>query len=201
MEHGGEASSNAVAVFLQAYGTKTADETIPAALQRSVRETNAQVVELARQLGATEGIGTTLIGTVLHKGLLHYISVGDSGLFHLSRGTLRLINHPHVFATFLDKAVERGVMTEQAALEHPERDALTSFIGADPLEEVDSNADPLRLSSGTPFCLLPMAYLTLSARWRFGRQWKAIPGSGQSCWWRGRWTSRTNFRITLRWLR
>jgi protein phosphatase len=153
MEHGGEASSNAVTAFLKAYGTKQADESIPAALQRSVRDTNAQVVELARKLGATEGIGTTLIATVLHKGLLYYISVGDSGLFHLSRGILRLINHPHVFAAFLDKAVERGVMTEQAALEHPERDALTSFIGADPLEEVDSSADPLRLSSGDTILL------------------------------------------------
>jgi serine/threonine protein phosphatase PrpC len=153
MEHGGEASQLAVTVFLQAYKTKEPQETIPAALQRSVRETNARVVELARQLGATEGIGTTLIGAVLHKGYLNYISVGDSGLFHFSHGLLRLINHPHVFATLLDQAVARGVMTEQAALEHPERDALTSFIGADPLEEVDSGLDPMRLSAGDTILL------------------------------------------------
>ena len=153
MKHGGEASRNAVDAFLKAYQAKKLEETIPAALQRSVRETNAQVVELARQLGAVEGIGTTLIATVLHKSFLYYISVGDSGLFHLSRGTLRLMNHPHVFGRFLDQAVARGVMTEQAALEHPERDALTSFIGAEPLEEIDANPDPLRLSPGDTILL------------------------------------------------
>jgi protein phosphatase len=111
------------------------------------------VLHLGRQLGAVEGIGTTLIAAVLHKGYLYYVSVGDSGLFHFSRGMLRLINHPHVFATFLDRAVASGVMTEQAALDHPERDALTSFIGAEPLDEIDAGPDPLRLSAGDTILL------------------------------------------------
>jgi serine/threonine protein phosphatase PrpC len=156
MEHGAEASRNAVDAFLQAYRTKERDETIPTALQRSVRETNAEVLDLGRRLGATEGIGTTLIAAVLHKSFLYYVSVGDSGLFHLargSRGTLRRINRPHVFSTFLEQAVARGILTEQAALEHPERDALTSFIGAEPLDEIDCSADPLRLSAGDTILL------------------------------------------------
>ena len=148
MQHGEIASRAAVTGFLDAYAAKTAQETIPAALERSVQTTNDQVIELARSLGATEGIGTTLIAAVLHKDFLTYVSVGDSGLYHLSRRSLRLINRPHVFGTYLDRAAEKGIMSAQAALEHPERGALTSFIGADPLEEIDSNPDPLRLSSG-----------------------------------------------------
>jgi protein phosphatase len=78
---------------------------------------------------------------------------------------LRLINHPHVFGAFLDQAVARGVMTEQAAMEHPERDALTSFMGAEPLEEVDSNADPFRLSPGDTVLLASDGlFNTLSAK-------------------------------------
>src|SRR4051812_32626662 len=165
MAHGGEASRAAAAAFLAAYQTKKAQESIPDALQRSVRETNTIVVELSRQLRAPEGIGTTLIGAVLHKSFLHFVSVGDSGLFHLDRGTLRLINHPHVFGTFLDQAVARGDMTEQAAQEHPERDALTSFIGAEPLEEVDFNRDPIRVSAGDTILLASDGlFNTLSAK-------------------------------------
>jgi len=148
MAHGGEASSTAAKAFVKAYSAKRPEESIPAALQRSVRETNAEVLDLGRQLGAADGIGSTLIAAVVHKSFLHFVSVGDSGLFHFGRGILRLINHPHVFGAFLDQAVARGVMTEQAALEHPERDALTSFIGAEPLDEIDSNPDPIRLSPG-----------------------------------------------------
>jgi protein phosphatase len=148
MEHGEVASQTAVTSFLEAYAAKTPEETIQTALQRSVNTTNDRVVDAAHKLGAKEGIGTTLIAAVLHKDFLHYVSVGDSGLFHLARGTLRLINHPHVFGTVLDRAAERGIMTHEAALEHPERSALTSFIGSEPLEEIDGNVDPLRLSTG-----------------------------------------------------
>ena len=148
MEHGEVASQTGVSSFLEAYAAKTPEETIQAALQRSVLITNDHVIEASRKLGAREGIGTTLIAAVLHKDFLHYVSVGDSGLYHLARGTLRLVNHPHVFGTVLDRAAEKGIMSYEEALEHPERAALTSFIGADPLEEIDSNADPIRLSTG-----------------------------------------------------
>ncbi len=148
MEHGEVASQTAVASFLESYAAKTPEETIQAALQRSVLITNDRVVEAARKLGAREGIGTTLIAAVLHKDFLYYVSVGDSGLYHLARGTLRLVNRPHVFGTVLDRAAEKGIMSYEAALEHPERAALTSFIGAEPLEEIDANTDPIRLSTG-----------------------------------------------------
>ena len=153
LQHGAKASHTAVNVFLSCYRAKTEQETIPAALTRSVHETNGQVVDLARKLGTEDGMGTTLVAAVLHKNFLYYVSVGDSGLFHLTGRGLRTINHPHVFATLLDEAVARGIMTEQAALEHPERAALTSFIGAEPLSEVDGGKDPIRLSPGDSILL------------------------------------------------
>lgn len=148
MKHGARASQTAVAAFLEAYKSKTPEETIHDALHRSVKETNAKVLAVAAELGATEGMGTTLIAAVLHKGLLYHVSVGDSGLFHFTQRRLRLLNRHHVFGRLLDQAVARGVITEEAAREHPERDALTSFIGVEPLEEIDLSADPLRLSAG-----------------------------------------------------
>ena len=153
MEHGGEASQRCGSCLPKAYGAKQAEETIPAALQRSVgkpmrkwlswRGNWAPPRESARHSSPpcfTKACSTTSPSVTA----VSFISLA---------ALLRLINHPHVFSAFLDKAVERGVMTEQAALEHPERDALTSFIGADPLEEVDSSADPLRLSAGDTILL------------------------------------------------
>src|SRR5690242_21476088 len=48
MEHGDAASRTAVKAFLEAYARKTPQESIPAALERSVHEANESVVELAR---------------------------------------------------------------------------------------------------------------------------------------------------------
>jgi protein phosphatase len=148
MEFGDAASRAATQAFLSAYQAKTADEGIPEALERSVRTANDAVVALAHEYGLSEGMGTTLIATALHDSELYYISVGDSGIFHLHGGALRMINHPHVFANILDAAVARGTMSQADAQNHPERESLTSFIGAESLEEIDRNAEPIQFAEG-----------------------------------------------------
>ena len=54
MEHGDLASETAVRAMLNAYALKTPDESIPQALERSVREANQRVIEAAL-LRALEG--------------------------------------------------------------------------------------------------------------------------------------------------
>src|SRR5580698_2424352 len=85
MEHGDLASRTAVRSFLDAYGRKNPAESIPAALERSVREANDQVVEMAHELGAAASVGTTLVAAALansgREKAMYFISVGDSGLF------------------------------------------------------------------------------------------------------------------------
>lgn len=158
MEHGDVASRTAVRAFLEAYHRKTPSETIPAALERSVREANERVVAMAHELGAAESVGTTLVAAVLvdvgtRKKAMYFISVGDSGLFHITDGHIQTVNRPHVFANLLDNAVSRGAMSKEQAAMHPERESLTSFIGVDVLEEIDRNSDPWPLSDGDSILL------------------------------------------------
>jgi protein phosphatase len=153
LEYGDLASRVAVRAFLDAYARKLPEETIPEALERSVREANARVVELAHEKGAADQVGTTLVAaSFLENGAggkeFYFISVGDSGIFHVSAGHMRMINHPHTFAAFLDEAVGRGSLSREQALLHPERESLTSFIGMDVLDEIDSNGQPWPLRSG-----------------------------------------------------
>lgn len=153
LEHGDLASRAAVRAFLDAYARKTREETIPAALQRGVREANACVVELAHEKGAADQVGTTLVAVAVvdygaNDKVFYFISVGDSGIFHLSGGGIQMVNRPHTFAAFLDEAVSRGALSREQALLHPERESLTSFIGMDVLEAVDRNEQPWPLHSG-----------------------------------------------------
>jgi len=148
MEFGDEASKLAVRAFLEAYALKTRDEAIPAALERSAREANAQVVELAKRLGMKDGVGTTLVAAALCDRSLYYISVGDSGVFLCAPGEYRMLNRPHVFANVLDAAVARGTMSREDAQSHPERESLTSYIGTEELEEIDFNTEPYPLHDG-----------------------------------------------------
>ena len=84
---------------------------------------------------------------------MYFISVGDSGLFHVSDGQIQTVNRPHVFANILDSAVTRGAMSKEQALLHPERESLTSFIGVEVLEEIDRNVDPWPLVDGDSILL------------------------------------------------
>src|SRR5580704_6094607 len=90
MEFGDTASRTAARAFLDAYQSKAPEETIPDALERSVRTANDQVVSVAHKYGLSEGMGTTLIATALHETALYFISVGDSGVFVLSDGQLQM---------------------------------------------------------------------------------------------------------------
>jgi serine/threonine protein phosphatase PrpC len=153
MEHGDAASRTAVRAFLDAYRRKLPEESIPAALDRSVHEANFQVVSLARSMGLSEGIGTTLVAVAMLETSLYFISVGDSGIFHCSGGQFQMINRPHVYANLLDAAVARGALSQEDALHHPERESLTSFIGAETLSEIDRNLEPYPLRPGDTILL------------------------------------------------
>ena len=153
MEHGERASQTAVRAFREAYARKSAAESIPEALERCVQETNRAVLALAQDLGLLENLGTTLIATVATSRDLHYVSVGDSGLFLVTEGEFRTLNRPHVFANVLEKAVERGLIAQEDAERHPERESLTSYIGIELLEEIDRNGEPYPLHEGDTILL------------------------------------------------
>jgi len=65
MAHGEKASRVAIDAFLSAYRQKSADESIPEALDRAIRSTNDAVFQLALVLGSAEDMGTTLVAVVL----------------------------------------------------------------------------------------------------------------------------------------
>ncbi len=153
MEHGDIASHTAVRTVLEAYGRKTPQESIPQALERSVHQANDRVYAAAQSLGVAEGAGTTLVAAVLHGTSLYYISVGDSALFHLSKGRLRMVNRPHVYANLLEQAVASGSLSREAAANHPDREALTSFIGVQALKEVDRNTEAWPVRDGETILL------------------------------------------------
>ena len=153
MEHGDVASQTAVRAIVDAYARKTPEEAIPEALERSVREANQRVYEIAQELGKAENVGTTVVAAVVHDEALYFASVGDSGLFHLSNGQLQMVNQPHVYANILERAVAAGAISREQADQHPERESLTSFVGIHALEEIDRNTEPWPLRSGDTILL------------------------------------------------
>jgi len=148
LSHGSEASRSAVRTFLGTYELKSAGESIPEALKRSLLEANRAVLALAAKSNSPHGVGTTLAAVVLHQNSLYWISAGDSRIYLLHGDRLTQITADHVYAKELNQKVAAGRLSRAEAQNDSERDAVTSYLGKRDLAEIDCNRRPFPLLPG-----------------------------------------------------
>ncbi len=148
LDHGRAASSLAVKTFLDAYHCKTEQEEIPLALERAALEANAAVWSLAEQAGSEGNVGTTLVAAAFDQNSLHWISVGDSALYLFRDESLSLLTTSHIYANELDEKAATGSISHETALNDPQREALTSYLGIRELQEMDRSTEPFLLLAG-----------------------------------------------------
>lgn len=145
---GRESSDLAVRTFLVEYCTKTLEETINDELLRAAQVANAAVFDMASRANLAWNTGTTLVAAVVDLDELFWISVGDSRIYLFRDGTLKQLNRDHNYGNELQSKVEQGTISQEEADKHPERHALTSYIGMDYLREVDFNKQAVPLKAG-----------------------------------------------------
>jgi protein phosphatase len=145
---GRAASQIAVKTFLDGYLHKAPDESISNVLRRLLQDANSAVRALAEREGELDNAGSTLAAAIIHQQCLHWISVGDSRIYLYRAGRLTPLTADHVYARELDREVAAGRIEAMAAADHPDREALTSFLGVPELEIVECNVQPVPLQSG-----------------------------------------------------
>lgn len=145
---GRESSDLAVRTFLVEYCSKTAEETINDELLRAFQVANAAVFDMASRANLAWNTGTTLVAAVVDLDELFWISVGDSRIYLYREGALKQLNCDHNYGRELQSQVEQGAISQEEADNHPERHALTSYIGMDYLREVDYSKQGLPLLAG-----------------------------------------------------
>jgi len=148
MEGGAEASNTAVKAFLEAHASWSSEDSIAAWSQQAVRTVNQVVRRVARENEMSGKMGTTLSAVVVYNGVLYWMSVGDSRIYLWREGEFIQLTEDHVYARDLEKQVAAGGLSAQEAANHPERGALTSYLGLADLKHVDQNKRPLRLRDG-----------------------------------------------------
>lgn len=149
MAYGSEASQRAVKAFLQTYQDKSPAESIQEALKEALHEANTAVLSLIGEKGMSRGeVGTTLSAAVIHQGGLYWISVGDSRIYLYRNGKLLLLTESHTIGNGLDRDAALGKISRQEALNHPDREILSSYLGISQLEEIDISLTPYKLQPG-----------------------------------------------------
>lgn len=154
MQHGGGGSLTAVRAFLDAYQTKPIEESVPDALVRSLYTANRAVLSFAASASGgyhtavQNYVGTTIAAAVALNDTLYWISAGDSRIYLLREGRLTALTADHIYANHLDAEAARGEISRSEALNHPEREGLTSYLGLEELSEIDHNIRPFPLQTG-----------------------------------------------------
>jgi serine/threonine protein phosphatase PrpC len=153
LSQGREASLLAKITMLANYEQKSVDETIPQRLLDSLLAANAKVVEMAEHAGLVGQIGTTLAAAVVRNTELYWIAVGDSHIYLYRQGKIKQLNADHDYARHLALAVAQGKISQEDAAAHPQRHALTSYLGLVELEEIEGNETPVVLEPGDQILL------------------------------------------------
>lgn len=152
LSDGEKASMATVISCLNYFETHDMDEETPVHFVDMVENANREVKEV---LGSASGSsGSTLAAVLVRGGEIFWVSVGDSRIFLYRDGGLTQISKDHNYAAQLLEMAEAGEVDAEEALNDPQRNALTSYIGIRVLEKIDYNEKALEAECGDRILLL-----------------------------------------------
>lgn len=144
MKNGKLASETAITTIMDAFHSFDPAENIAEQLREALFSAGDSVWNELDGSG-----GSTVVAGVIYKEKLYMASIGDSYVFLLrNRQLVRLNRSQNVLnREYLEVILDDGFDGE-AARRHPERDAITQFLGMTGLDEVDYFRRPLKLLPG-----------------------------------------------------
>jgi serine/threonine protein phosphatase PrpC len=126
-----------------------AEGTAEERLAETVQQANREIHE--RQLAEHEhaGMGTTVTAAYIDEDSVVIANVGDSRGYLFRDGELQRLTNDH---SLVQELVTKGEITDEEALEHPQRSIITRALGPEAVVEVDTWSYPLRPGDVVMLC-------------------------------------------------
>lgn len=121
---------------------------IPTEMGRAALKLNEEIKNLRDSSNRKIEAGTTLTAVLIRTGELFWCGIGDSHIYLYRDGKIEQLNIDHNFGVQLDQMALEGSITQDEALHHPQRAALTSYLGIQELTLISGNRTPLPLRKG-----------------------------------------------------
>lgn len=118
-----------------------------AGLRASLEDANQYLCAEARRRGV-DIIGSTIVVLAAAGDQCALLWVGDSRIYRLRNGTLRQLSHDH---SQIQALIDEGLLTPNAAEEHPAANVVTRAVGAEETLEID--AQICEIKNGDRFLL------------------------------------------------
>ncbi len=103
-------------------------------LKNAVSYANNVVHTRAKTCENFTGMGTTTDVCLLDFDKLYIVHVGDSRVYRLRQGVLSQLTKDH---SLVDEMVQKGVITEEEAKTHPDKNIITRAVGTNPTVDID----------------------------------------------------------------
>jgi len=101
---------------------------------------NSKVHEDAQSNPSLIGMGTTLSAVTTDADNLYYAHVGDSRIYIIAESHIMQITRDH---SLVAEMTEKGIITREEAMYHPEKNVITRAVGTDAHVNVDKGYFPL----------------------------------------------------------
>ena len=101
---------------------------------------NALVYENAHENSELNGMGTTFSAVTVDENNLYYAHVGDSRVYIFTEDGMGQVTRDH---SLVAEMTERGIITPEEALHHPEKNIITRAIGTDGHVSIDKGYLPI----------------------------------------------------------
>lgn len=133
---GGEIASK-TAVEAIAYYFKNFNYAAPVQLEKAIQYANSSIISKTLIDPSLKGMGTTVSMVTLARHMAFWGHVGDSRIYLYREGAFSQISVDHTIVQIL---LDKGKITEEEALNHPQRHVLTRAVGVDSNLIVDTGA-------------------------------------------------------------
>ena len=124
------------------------EASIPVHMAEAAARANDVVRKHVKGNPQTKGMGATLVGVVAVENRVYWTSIGDSPLYVLRGGKLRQLNEDHSLAPQIDMMAEQGLISADAAKDHPDRNCLTSVVMGSKVARIDCPEAPFEMRMG-----------------------------------------------------
>ncbi len=142
------ASEIAVDTVSYAYYQEDGDD-IAASLMHAIKRANTLIHQRAAENMLRSGMGTTCVVGVLRGSMAYIANVGDSRTYLVRHGQVRQVSQDH---SWVAEQVRAGLLTEDQARSHAQRNVITRCLGTQADVEVDIFAEPLEEGDSFVLC-------------------------------------------------
>jgi serine/threonine protein phosphatase PrpC len=125
------------------------NEDVTTPLLQAIKRANLAIHQRAAENLLRSGMGTTCVAAVLRGNMAYIANVGDSRAYLVRGGRVRQITQDH---SWVAEQVRAGLLSEDQARTHAQRNVITRCLGTQPDVEVDVFVEPLQENDCLVLC-------------------------------------------------